>query len=154
MRGALTINSGATLAVGDTAAGGGLGTFTTGNLTLTPGGDLAIALDPTAGTGDLLNVVGTATLGGGDLLLSLLSAPAAGQSFQILANDGGDLVTGLFAQGTLVGASFGGANYSFLIDYAGGTGNDVVLTYAVPEPTTLGLLGVAGLALLRRRRAV
>ena len=153
VRGALTINSGATLAPGDTAAGGGLGTFTTGNLTLTSGGDLAIALDPAAGSGDLLNVFGTASLGGGDLLLSLLSQPTAGQSFLILANDGTDPITGLFAQGSLVSASFGGTGYDFLINYAGGTGNDVVLTYAVPEPTTLGLLGIAGLALLRRRRA-
>ena len=152
VRGALTINSGATLAPGDTAAGGTVGRFTTGDFTLTAGGDLAIELDPAAGLGDLLNVVGTAALGGGDLLLSLLSQPTAGQSFLILANDGGDLVSGLFAQGVLVGGTFGGTSYDFLVNYAGGTGNDVTLTYAIPEPTTLGLLGVAGLALLRRRR--
>jgi hypothetical protein len=42
--------------------------------------------------------------------------------------------------------------WSYLIDYAGGDGNDIVLT--VPEPATMGLaaLGLAGMVLRRRSR--
>ena len=154
VRGAVTVNRGATLAPGDSAAGAGLGTLTTGDLVLTAGGNLAIALDPAAGAGDLANVLGTATLGG-DLTLTLLSAPADGQVFTILSNDGADPITGTFAQGPTVAGTFGGSTYDFAIAYAGGTGNDVTLTYApatVPEPAALAPLALAALALRRRRR--
>ena len=48
-----------------------------------------------------------------------------------------------------------GDTVQFQINYAGGDGNDVVLTTVVPEPGTLSLaaLAGAGLVLRRRRRA-
>jgi len=48
--------------------------------------------------------------------------------------------------------SFGGTDYFLKISYIGGTGNDVTLT-VVPEPATLAILSLGGLALVRRRRA-
>jgi len=51
-----------------------------------------------------------------------------------------------------ISADFAGTTYWFDLNYAGGTGNDVVLTL-VPEPATLGLLSLGGLVLARRRRA-
>ena len=44
------------------------------------------------------------------------------------------------------------AGLSYTLDYAGGTsGTDVVLS-VVPEPSSMSLLALGGLALLRRRR--
>ena len=40
----------------------------------------------------------------------------------------------------------------YSIDYNAGTGNDVVLSVNVPEPATMSLLALGGLAMLRRRR--
>jgi len=62
-------------------------------------------------------------------------------------NDLADAVVGTFAQGSSV--SFGGNTFS--IDYAGGDGNDMVLTATVvapvPEPSTW-LVGALALALV------
>lgn len=39
----------------------------------------------------------------------------------------------------------------YTVNYAGGDGNDVVLT-GIPEPTSVALMAMAGLGLLGRRR--
>ncbi|MBK7094711.1 MAG: hypothetical protein IPH57_06600 [Saprospiraceae bacterium] len=74
---------------------------------------------------DQVQVTGTVTLGG-SLNLILLSGytPVSGAQFIIISNDGTDAVSGQFAQAKTV--SSGG--YVFSINYAGGDGNDVVLT--------------------------
>jgi hypothetical protein len=66
-------------------------------------------------------------------------------------NDSTDAVTGQFAQVSSV--TSGG--YTFSINYAAGTGNDIVLEVtAVPEPSTRigGALAFAALAFTQRRR--
>jgi len=156
--GPLTLDLGATLAPGV----GGIGTLGVGSTVLSAGSAFSIDLDPTNSQGhglaDLLNVSGSVALDHSDLLISLLSAPTLGQTFDILANDGSDLIGGLFNQGHFVFASYGGHSYRFSINYAynadgGAAGNDIRLTESeVPEPGT-GLLfglGVSILALKRR----
>jgi hypothetical protein len=61
--------------------------------------------------------------------------------------------TGTFAQGSSVTSG----PYTFSINYAGGDGNDIVLTaIAVPEPGTWigGALALAALGYTQRRRFV
>jgi len=82
--------------------------------------------------------------------------PPAGEMFTIIENDVNAAVTGEFdgfPEGGEVRASDpGGTEHLFWISYVGGDGaNDVVLKVA-PEPTTLTLLGLGGLAALLRRR--
>ncbi|HEX8914610.1 MAG TPA: PEP-CTERM sorting domain-containing protein, partial [Humisphaera sp.] len=132
------------------APGVGVGRLTTGGLTLDPLAVLQVEMSGTAAaTGyDQVAVNGSVSLAGSVLQISLLSgfAPTTG-TFTIIDNDGTDAVVGQFAQSTY---TVGGTVFS--VNYAGGTGNDVVLTAApVPEPTAVGLLGVGALGLLARR---
>ena len=98
----------------------------TGNMTLNSGDVLAMeANSAVACTGyDQFIVNGTVTLGGATLNLTLGYTPSGADAIMLINNDGGDAVTGTFAQGatiTVPGAVFN-------INYAGGDGNDVVLT--------------------------
>jgi autotransporter-associated beta strand protein len=147
---AATVRSGATLggtgtAAAVTVAGGGTlapgsstGILTTGNLALAAGATFAVELaGTTPGTGyDRVTVHGTVSLGGSTLDLDLLGGfdPTIGTNFTIVANDGGDAVTGIFA-GLAEGASFAVDGAWFAITYAGGDGNDVVLTAEAAPPT-------------------
>lgn len=139
------------------APGNSVGILDAGGLALAAAGVLAIELDPAnvqgRGTNDRIRVSGAVALDLADLVVSLYSAPALGQMFDIVLNAGTDPVTGRFAQGDLVRATYASRTYRFAIDYAAdadgsGTGNDVRLT-AVPAPGSPWLLGlgVLGLAL-------
>ena len=147
LAGPIQVNAGANLAPGTSP-----GVLSTGSATLDAGANLQIELGGTTlGTQyDQLNVTGAVTLTGSNLVLSLINGftPSAGQQFTIINNDAADAVAGTFAQPFV---DLGGVRFN--INYAGGTGNDVVLTAsAVPEPTTVGLLGLGALGLLARRR--
>ena len=122
---------------------------------------------------DQITIAGSLTLSGTDYLLNVLSldnlnAPGelinfaeTSQSWTILSTTGG--ITGFDASNWQIDAT-GFTNDelgSFVLTTGGRNGNDLVLTYrpfsgvTVPEPTTaaLGLLGLAGLMMRRRRAA-
>jgi Bacterial Ig-like domain/Passenger-associated-transport-repeat/Bacterial Ig domain len=127
--GAVALAAGATLAPGNSP-----GIIHTGDLSFTSGAHFAVQIaGTTAGAQyDQVAVTGTVSLGGASLDLSLLSGfnPQVGASFLIVDNDGtADAVTGKFAQGDIF--YFEADRYS--INYAGGDGNDVVLTDLGPN---------------------
>jgi hypothetical protein len=95
-------------------------------------------------------VSGAVTLGGGDLLLDTSSLSASiGDSFELIANDGTDPVSGTFA-GLPEHAVFAAGAFDFRITYAGGDdGNDVVLT-VVPEAPAPEAAATALLLLVAR----
>jgi autotransporter-associated beta strand protein/parallel beta-helix repeat protein len=125
--GALLVNSGATLAPRATTTK----IFKTGNLALSAGSAFAVTLNgATAGTGyDQITVTGTVNLAGATLNVNLGTGftPALGSAFVLIQNDGLDAVVGTFA-GLPQGATLLLNGMTFQISYAGGTGNDVVLT--------------------------
>ena len=80
-------------------------------------------------------VTGTVTLADATLTLALIGSfdPVNGTTFTIIANDDSDAVIGTFA-GLAEGAAFSLGGNSYVITYAGGDGNDVVLTVAGQSP--------------------
>ncbi len=130
---AVTVASGGTLAPGSST-----GILTTGNLALAAGATFEIELDGTTpGTGyDRVTVNGTVSLGNATLDLDLLGdfVPGVGTSYTIIANDGVDAPVGTFA-GLAEGTNFEIDDSWFSITYAGGDGNDVVLTAEDAPPT-------------------
>jgi autotransporter-associated beta strand protein len=135
------VYSGATLGgsgtVGTIAASGNIspgnspGILTSSNLTFASSGQYTVDLNgPTPGVGyDQLNVRGTNTLANATLtVIPAFNTPVAiGQKFVIINNDLSDAITGTFS-GLAEGATNTVGGYKFTISYAGGTGNDVVLT--------------------------
>ncbi|MBT9100011.1 hypothetical protein KFZ76_20120 [Methylovulum psychrotolerans] len=154
--GTVTVDQGGTLATGI----GGVGTLHTGNTTLASNSTFALDLDPKnaggLGFNDMLSVGGAVSLANANLVLTLLSAPTADQTFNILLNDGSDAISGLFSQGHTVAASYGGRSYNFYVSYSsnadsGSLGNDIQLK-AIPEPATVVWFGLGGVLLLLQRR--
>ena len=81
-----------------------------------------------AATYDRLNAAGPITLGNATLNLSLGFTPAVGQTFLILRNTGSGSIAGQFTglpEGAFLAIS---PAHIFQITYAGGDGNDIVLT--------------------------
>lgn len=123
-----------------------IGTLRTGSLTIDPAGAkenggaynsnpkgrLLLDLVP-GGASDQLIVRGTVTLDA-SLEITLLGAPAPGESFTIIENDGTDAVSGRFT-GLSEGAMFTVGSSTLWISYRGGDGNDVVITAGTPPPT-------------------
>jgi nitrous oxidase accessory protein NosD len=105
-----------------------------GNMVLTSGDDLNMEINGTTVCTDYdqFNVDGTVTLGGADLILSIGYTPLHGHSYVLIDNDLADAVSGQFAQGT----AFSSGGYNFTINYAGGDGNDVVMTACAPVKNT------------------
>ncbi len=105
-----------------------------GNVVFGPSASLEIELNgPTPGSGhDQLDVVGTVSLGGAGLDLSLGYTPGRGDHFVIINNHHADPIVGEFAgMGDDSSVRIGG--YPFRIDYQGGDGNDVGLVPAWAE---------------------
>jgi len=151
--GAVTVNSGATLAPGNSP-----GILSTGDLSLS--GIFSVDINgTTVGTNyDQVNVTGTVNLvAGNTITMSLGFAPVMGDNFFLIKNDGSDAIVGLlngYAQDTI----FSLASQSWKIGYTGDSvtnaftgGNDLVLQ-AVPEPTTTLLLAFALTTVMALRR--
>jgi len=148
---AITVNSGGTLG-GDgsvpatTVQSGGVvtpgnspGTLTATSLSLATGATFMEQLGGMAAGSQYDQTVipagGSASLGGATLNISFLGGflPTVGQQFTLINNQSGSSVVGTFNQGSTF--TFNG--YVFGINYAGGAGDDVVLTeLAQPKTTT------------------
>jgi autotransporter-associated beta strand protein len=149
LTGNVTVNDGGTLSPGSSP-----GILNTGNLLLNSNAYFHVELNGlTAGTEhDQVKVTGTVGLDLANLVVTLGFTPAMDDEFVIILNDGFDPVSGEFF-GLPDGAPFLVGTTVFTVDYYGGDGNDVVLT-VIPEPgaLTLVLVGLAGAALIMRRR--
>ena len=156
--GAVTVNTGATLAPGPTGDGS-TGILHTGNLTLALGSTFSVDLEgPVAGTDyDQVFVFGAVSIMNANLALNLVSGLSVGDNLFIVESTGA--VTGTFA-GLADGTTFTQDGVTFKIDYypSGALGGNVELTVdrvtAVPEPSTWvgGVLGFVALAYWQRRR--
>jgi fibronectin-binding autotransporter adhesin len=82
---------------------------------------------------DRVVVNGAVNLGGATLDLRLLFTSSISNRFTLIENDGVDAVIGTFA-GLAEGATFTNGMTAFKITYAGGTGNDVVVTQVSAQP--------------------
>lgn len=90
-----------------------------------------------------------------DLVLSLGNGWTDGTYTLMNLQNAATHVTGTFANdvGGVVSGTWNGQNWTANITYTGGDGNDVVLSnIVVPEPVTLALLAIGGLAGVARRR--
>ena len=175
--GALT---GAVAVSGTIAPGASIESLGTGNLSIGASGTLDIelgrsGLTPTA---DRVDVTGTVTLdiaGGASLKLTKytgLANPVTGDVFYLIANDDVDSVTGVFTELDGVattlneGSTFTWNGQDWQITYAANYdsavpanssftgGNDVAIQAltSVPEPASIGMLGLVGVGILARRR--
>ncbi|MFN8347614.1 MAG: BspA family leucine-rich repeat surface protein, partial [Spirosomataceae bacterium] len=151
--GALTLNSSYDVGSGNltvNAAGGinptGAGVDVSGNaISFATNNNLNIVINGTTVNTNYhqLNVSGVINLTGLNLVLSGSHTPAAGQTFTIVNNDGGDLITGTFnglTQGATI-ANFLGSSLSATISYTGGDGNDAVITVQAPIAPEINLKG-------------
>jgi autotransporter-associated beta strand protein len=141
--GTVTVASGGTF-----APGGSGGTITTDNLSLASGSTFLEQLaGPTAGTQYSQTIVpagGSVALGGATLSLSFGNGftPSQGESFTLFKNQSSTSVAGTFSQGSTNTVING---YAFAINYAGGAGQDVVLTEQGAGPQVQsGVLTVPG----------
>ncbi len=128
--GTTTVNSGAQLVGGYPYAPGALsaGVSNIGSLALMPGSAFQVfAVGTAAGMFTQLNVTGTVALGNATLHYTPPAPFPVGTQFVIINNDGTDSVSGTFS-GLPEGATFDANGQLYRISYAGGTGNDVVLT--------------------------
>ena len=130
--GAVTVYPGASLAPGN--GGHANGALSVPSVTLASGAYFKVDLNGWyAGSGydQLIVRSGGATISGSRLVITVGAGLYMGQTFKILNKQSSGAVTGTFAQGSSI--TTGG--YSFSINYAGGNGNDIVLT--VTETPTI-----------------
>jgi fibronectin-binding autotransporter adhesin len=148
--------TGKTILTGNYAGGGGTSAlaFSLGGTT-TPG-----SFQQGGSTFDLLAVSGTVAINDNLYVTVVNGLNPAGASFKIItANTTGTNISGTFANLTGSGnvngtTTDGGYTYSVAYNDTQATGDDIVLSnfQAVPEPTSLSLFTLGGLALMHRRR--
>lgn len=148
--GLITVQAGGTLAPGATP-----GILTVDQLLLENGSVFEVELfGTTAGSGyDQVIVTGDIDIETGAILDLALNFNARREDTFTIAES---LETsGFFTYGSTLlseGDSFNVDSYVFGITYAGGAGNDIVLTVLIPEPASFALLTLLGSALLLRRQ--
>jgi len=119
---------------GSVAPGTSAGQLSSGSAGLQSGSTFNVELDGYTGVDyDQLDVGGSVKLGNPDLAVVWGFVPALGDSFTIIDNDGTDAVAGTF-NGLAEGASLVAGNVTLQVTYAGGTGNDVVLSATDVQP--------------------
>jgi alpha-tubulin suppressor-like RCC1 family protein len=77
----------------------------------------------------------------GAATLSLNFAPPTGTNLMVVKNTAQAFIGGAFsnlAQGQVVTLSYGGANYTFVVNYYGGSGNDLMLQWTNVRPLAWG----------------
>jgi hypothetical protein len=130
---------------GTVAPGQSAGILSTAGLVLGAAATFAVeigGINPGTGHDQIAVTAGPLGFGtvalGGTLAPTLINgfSPAPGTEFVIIANDGGDAVTGTFA-GLAEGALFTAGGSGWRISYAGGDGNDVALTALEPAANDL-----------------
>jgi autotransporter-associated beta strand protein len=153
----VTVNDGGAISPGNSP-----GVLSVGSLTLAGGADFVVELNGTSSY-DQLNVTGSTSIYGADLLASLSYVPELGDILYILKNDDTDAIGGTFAglaQDGLIDllSSTDQRTYTFRISYTANAelsqptgGNDIALT-AVPEPGATGAVLLAMGGILSRRR--
>lgn len=163
--GALTVTSGTIAPGGDMVSLNQLedtdATLSTGSVSLTSSATLAMSFSDAmaGGNHDRLDVSGSVTLNNPALELTRGGSIPGGLFLTLIANDGGDPVSGTFA-GLPEGAYINASGEFFRISYAGGDGNDVTLEAIAPldvgppelpaltvgEPVDITLLTTGGVA--------
>ncbi|MFC4820099.1 IPT/TIG domain-containing protein [Dokdonella ginsengisoli] len=119
----------------------GVGTLTVAAaVTLQAGSVFEVRVD--GGSAGQLAAPGPVNLGGATLALSVGAAPPPGSVIRLIDNQGGGGIGGTFA-GLAEGGTFSAGGIAFRISYAGGTGNDVVLSVA-DAPTVAGVAPALG----------
>lgn len=96
------------------------------------GDNLLAAAFPTAGTVPVTSA-GYSVPAGRSLGFSLGFAPTLGSTLTVVSNTSTNPISGTFLglpQGGIIAASFGGQTFLYQANYAGGDGNDLVLTRA------------------------
>ncbi len=162
----VSAGSGGFVRPGGTSATGVIGTLSTDNLALNSGSTFAVDINLATALGkvyqsDTVNVTGTVTLDG-DLFLTLVGGPTGALSpnktVLLINNDGTDAVSGTFTNISPSTSISGPLTYAISYTYDAATnsfsgGNDVAITFSsVPEPTSLGIIGLGAVGLLSRRR--
>jgi CSLREA domain-containing protein len=136
--GNVTLTPGSTGSVNPAASGADVSMGASGTLSFSSGADLPVAINGTTADTQYtqLNVVGKVDLTGVDLVISGSDTVAAGQQFVIVNNDGADAINGTFnglPEGSTI-PNFLSSGFDATITYAGGDGNDCVITVK-PLPT-------------------
>lgn len=145
---------------GTIAPGNSIGTLTVGSLTLASTAVYEVEVgagttsDRIVTTGDTGTVV---SLGGATLTLVAAGVSGSGGTYLIIdQNASAGAVSGTFANSAGVFAGIWNYVVHYNVDSSlvAASGNDVYLSVSpVPEPASLGLLAMASVGLLRRRRA-
>lgn len=130
---------------GTVSPGEGGGVLNSLSTTLSPSATYRVELDgndPGVGGYDQLNVTGTVILASAVLNVTLGFPGGLEKQYTILNNDGVDPIIGTFfglPEGEFFGASggpFATLGAFFTITYAGGDGNDIVITQLTPRGVT------------------
>lgn len=142
--GPVTVGSGSALYLD----GGGISQIASvTDLTMQVNATFRVGMSSSSNYGQL-NASGTVNLGGASLFLDWTYTSTLGTSFKVINKTSGGAVSGTFP-GLPEGASFTDNGRTYWITYAGGDGNDVVITDGQPNvASAVPALGGAGLAVL------